>query len=119
MISGLGGIGHVIVANGTNTGLYINAGSPSAGMVRYINNNFEVYDGSSWVGLYGSFPIIDLTSSANSAINWAMKKMSEEAELEKIANESPAIKAAYDNMLRAAEQLKTTIILSKDDKTTS
>lgn len=119
MLTGLSGQEHVIVTNGTNSTPYINAGSPSAGMVRYINTNFEVYDGNYWVALYGSFATVNLTASANSAINWAMQKMAEEAQIEKMAKEHPAIKAAYDNMLKAAEQLKTTIILSKDDKTTS
>jgi hypothetical protein len=37
-------------------------------------------------------------------------------ELEKLSNSHPAVKAAYDNMKRAAEQLKATIILSKDEQ---
>jgi len=119
MIGGLMGQGHVVVSNDYSSTPYINSGAPSAGMVRYINNNFEIYDGSSWQILSQSYPQVNLTGAANSAISWAMKKMAEEAELEKLAKEHPAIKAAYDNMLKAAEQLKTTIILSKDDKTTS
>jgi hypothetical protein len=119
MLNGLIGQGHVIVSNGHSSMPYISPGAPSSGMVRYMNNNFEIYDGSSWQILSAAYPIVDLTGTANSAINWAMKKMTEEAELEKLAKEHPAIKAAYDNMLKAAEQLKTTIILSKDDKTTS
>lgn len=113
------GQGHVIVSGGQSSTPYINPGAPSAGMMRYMNNNFEIYDGSSWQILGASYPTVDLSGAANSAINWAMKKMTEEAELERLAKEHPAINAAYNNMLKAAEQLKTTIILSKDDKTTS
>jgi hypothetical protein len=119
MVNGLVGQGHVVVLNGYGNAPYINPGASSSGMVRYINNNFEVYDGSSWQMLSAAYPTVELTGAANSAINWAMNKMAEEAELIKLAKEHPAIKAAYDNMLKAAEQLKTTIILSKDDKTTS
>jgi hypothetical protein len=115
MLNGLIGQGHVIVSHGHSAMPYISPGAPSSGMVRYMNNNFEVYDGSYWQILSVTFPIVNLTDSANSAINWAMKKMTEEAELEKLAKEHPAIKAAYDNMLKAAEQLKTTIILSKGE----
>lgn len=121
MLRGLTGQGYVVVSGGTSTPTtpYINSSAPSSGMIRYNNNNFEVYDGSYWHMIGVAYPTIDLTGTANSAINWAMKKMTEEAELEKLAKEHPAIKAAYDNMLKATEQLKTTIILSKDDKTTS
>lgn len=119
MLNGLIGQGHVVVSNGYSSSPYINSGAPSAGMLRYMNSNFEVYDGSGWQILGSAYPTVDLSNAANSAITWAMSKMAEEAELVRLANEHPAIKAAYDNMLKAADQLKTTIILSKDDKTTS
>jgi hypothetical protein len=48
-----------------------------------------------------------------------MNKMAEEAALEKLSESHPAVKAAYENMKRAAEQLKATIILSKDEQTTT
>lgn len=121
MINGLisGGSGHIHVTGGTYSTPYISPGAPSAGMVRYLNNNFEVYDGSYWQVLSATYPTVDLSGSAASAISWALKHMAEEAELERLAKEHPAINAAYENMKKAAEQLKTTIILSKDDKTTS
>lgn len=121
MINGLisGGSGHIQVTGGTYSTPFISPSAPSAGMVRYLNNNFEVYDGSFWQVLSASYPTVDLSGSATSAINWAMNKMAEEANLEKLSNEHPAIKVAYDNMKKAAEQLRTTIILSKDEQTTS
>jgi hypothetical protein len=121
MINGLisGSSGHINVIGGTYSTPYISPNAPSAGMVRYLNNNFEVYNGSSWQVLSGAYPTIDLTGAANSAINWVIKKMAEDAELENLAKSHPAVKAAYDSMLRSVEQLKTTIILSKDDKTTN
>jgi hypothetical protein len=36
-----------------------------------------------------------------------------------MADNHPAVKVAYENMKRAAEQLKVTIILSKDEQTTT
>lgn len=114
-----GGSGHIQVTGGTYSSPYISPGSPSAGMVRYLNNNFEVYDGSYWQVLSATYPTVDLSGAAISAISWVMMKMAEEAELEKLAKEHTAINAAYENMKKAAAQLKTTIILSKDDKTTS
>ena len=88
-----------------------------SGMVRHNNNNFEVYDGTNWRIVAAAYPSVELSSTANSVINWAMNKMAEEKELEALAHSHPAVKAAYDNMLLAAAQLKTTIILSKDEST--
>ncbi len=118
MIKGISGSGHVVVSGGSSSGPYVgnHSGNAMVGMVRYYNNNFEVYDGSSWLGISTGHTYIDLSGSANAAIAWAMSKMAEEANLEKLANEHPAVKAAYENMKRAAEQLKATIILSKDEQ---
>lgn len=116
MITNINGGAHVVVVNGSSSGPYINNhnNQPMVGMVRYHTNSFQVYDGNMWLGIATPSVTIDLSSSANSAINWAMTKMAEEAELQKMAYENPAVKAAYENLKKAAEQLKTTIILSKD-----
>ena len=121
MIKGINGGTHVVVTGGATSGPYVNnhSGNAMVGMVRYYNNNLEVYDGMTWLQIAGSYATIDLTGSANTAINWAMTKMAEEAELVKLAAEHPAVKAAYENMKRASEQLKATIILSKDEEPTS
>lgn len=104
---------------GYSSGPYIDMSRPSAGMVRYNGNNFEVYDGSSWIMISYNSPQVSLNSSAVTAITWAFNKMAEEAELEKLSRSHPSIQAAYDHLKRAAEQLKTTIILSKDEQSTS
>jgi hypothetical protein len=121
MIRAINGGGHVVVSGGSPSGPYINnySNNTMVGMVRYQNSNLEVYDGIAWLQIASSHATIDLSGSANAAINWAMSKMAEEAQLEKLASEHPAIKAAYENMKRASEQLKATIILSKDETTTS
>jgi RecJ-like exonuclease len=119
MIKGITGSGsHIRVVN-AGGGTYYNTGNMSAGMVRYYNNELQVYDGLTWLPIQGSYSDVSLTHSANSAIDWAMKKMQEEQELEQLASEHPAIQAAYKNMKKAAEQLKATIILSKEHDTTS
>ena len=95
---------------------YVNMSNYSAGMVRYngSNQSMEVYDGASWLQIASNHASIDLSGSANAALNWAMRKMAEEAELEKLAKSHPAVKAAYENLKRAEEQLKITVILSKE-----
>lgn len=120
MIKGINSGGHVVVTGGSTSGPYVNnhSGNTMVGMVRYHNNDLQVYDGSVWITIGSSYTTIDLTPSATAAINWAMTKMAEEAQMERLAVEHPAVKAAYENMKRASEQLKATIILSKDDQPT-
>jgi hypothetical protein len=96
--------------------------NPSAGMVRYNGNinNFEAYDGSTWMTLSGSIASIGMNANAESAIDWAMKKMAEEKEFELLAGNHPAIKIALENLNKAQEQLKATVLLSKEyDETTN
>jgi hypothetical protein len=81
--------------------------------------NLDVWDGTAWQQITFSHPTVSLNSSAVDAISWAMTKMAEDAKLEDLSKEHPAVKAAYENLKRAEEQLKTTIILSKDEQTTS
>ena len=121
MIKGIGSGAFIEVGGGTSPMPYIptNIDNPMQGMVRVYGNDLQVWNGSSWVPVAASYPTVSLNSSAQSAISWAMNKMSEEAALEKLSESHPAVKAAYENMKRAAEQLKATIILSKDEQTTT
>ena len=116
MIKGISGSSHIVVSGGNSSGPYVNShsGQPMIGMVRYHNSNLEVYDGSVWLTIGGSYVTVELTGSANSAISWAMTKMAEEANLEKMATEHPAVKAAYENVKRAKEQLKGHLALGMD-----
>lgn len=108
MINSISGMNNVVVNSGSSFMPYVNMSNPSAGMVRYngSNQNLEVYDGSSWLQI--------VTPSA-SIVAWALNKMAEEAELQQLAHKHPAVRAAYEAFKRAGEQLKTTIILSKDE----
>lgn len=94
---------------------YVDPYNPEAGKVRYNNYQFEVYDGYQWLPAYAGTPNIQLDPAVIAVIDWAMKKMNEEAELQKLAQGKPAVRAAYEAFKRADEQLKTTIILSKDE----
>lgn len=100
---------------------YINMSNSSAGMVRWNGNNsgFEIYDGSSWMILSTSVASVGLNSDAISAITWAKQKMAEEAELEKLAKDHPAINFALDNLKKAKTQLDAIIILSKEHDTST
>jgi hypothetical protein len=121
MIKGVSGGALVHVSGGDPLFPYIpiNPNNPIIGMIRIRGSNLEVFDGSSWIIMTTSYATVELNQSAQSAIAWVMSKMAEEAELQRMADNHPAVKAAYENMKRANEQLKATIILSKDEQTTT
>jgi hypothetical protein len=121
MIKGItGGVG-VTVQNGGNSYPYVpmNSNNPIQGMIRINGQDTQVFDGSSWLNLGTSYASVNLDSDTLEIINWARKAMEEDRELERLAKENPAVNAALENMRRAQKQLKTTIILSRDEKTTS
>ena len=116
MIKSINGGSHIQISCGSASDPYIpNTATPMVGMVRYVNNNLETYDGNTWHRLGEAYTMISLTESATKAINWAIKEMEFEAQLEKMGEEHPAVKAAHENFRRAAEQLKATIILSQNE----
>ena len=111
----------VSISGGGNYTPYINMSNPSAGMTRWNGNtnNFEVYDGATWMMLSSNVATIGLTGDATNAISWALRKIEEESKLEKLAKEHPAINLALDNLKKAKTQLDAIIILSKEHDTTS
>ena len=100
---------------------YVNMSSPSAGITRFNGNtqSLEVYDGASWMVISSSVASVGLTAEAQSILMWAKKKMDDEAVLEKLAREHPAINLALENLKKAKIQLDATIILSKDHEQTT
>ncbi len=121
MIKQLTGNNHIQVSGSSGFAPYVNMSNPSAGMIRYNGTvqQMEVYDGVSWLTFTSDHAYVGLHESASAAITWAMGKMAEEAELQRMAHTHPAVRAAYEAFKRAGEQLKTTIILSKDEQPTS
>ena len=74
---------------------YYNSSAPSAGMVRYHNNDMQVYDGNSWMSFAGSAEV-RLSSDAESVITWAKQKMTEEMRLKELMDRHPGLKDAYE-----------------------
>lgn len=114
MITGISGGQYVYVSNTTGGVRYSNNINPLSGTIRYNQyGQTEIFDGHSWIP-HNFNPTVALSPDACEAISWALKKMLEEKELEQKAKNNPAVKAAIDNLRRAEEQLKTTLILSKE-----
>jgi|688.fasta_scaffold07231_16 hypothetical protein len=111
--------GKYITVNGSSGSYYNNSSQTFTGMLRYHSGGrVEVFDGTSWMQV-NSNQFVDLSPDTQIIIEWARSKMIEDQELEKLSQEHPAVKAAYENLNHAKEQLKATIILSKDEETTS
>ena len=98
---------------------YINMSNVSAGMLRYNNQQLEVYDGSSWHQIGGNGQaMISMDHSAEAAIMWAQEKMKEEADLKELASRHPAIEDAVNKIKDAKDELKviTALVEKQGDK---
>jgi hypothetical protein len=124
MIKGINAQGSFItVSGGTVSSTYISPGSAGAGMLRWNPNMncMEVNDGSVWKTLESSYASVSLTPEAESILLWARRKMEEDRMIESLQDDHPAVKIAKENLnkakeaaLRAEQQLKATVILSKE-----
>lgn len=86
---------------------YINTGSPITGMVSFdgSSQSMKVYDGHGWQTVGGGSATINLTANAISILKWAEKKMLEEAERDKLAETTPAIKDLVEQIKQKEEQI--------------
>jgi len=99
------GYGIHVTNNGYSTP-YIDPNRPSAGMVRYLNNNLEIYDGSTWMMIQSSYPQVELSGHVQAVINWAEKKMAEEARVKELAAKHPTVADALEAVKQAEEQVR-------------
>ena len=90
---------------------YIDTTRASAGMVRYIGGNFEVYDGSSWLPLQSSYPQIELDSMTLEAVQWVRLKMEEEKRMSELAKKHPTVADALLARDRAEDAVKIAVAL--------
>ena len=94
MIKNITGGQYIDVMGGSTSYPYVNMSNPSAGMMRYNGNNqnFEVYDGSSWMTISGNYSNVDLNNDAKELLEWARIKRAEENYLKNEAERNPTIK---------------------------
>jgi len=112
---------YMYVHGGHASGPHVNMSKPSAGLVRFDGTNLQVYDGSTWMTIPGSSASVGMNSVAESAIDWAMKKMSEEQEFLELAKTSKCVTIALENLNKAKAELKLIATLARehDEETTS
>lgn len=124
MIKGISPSGkYISVSGGTPGTTYISAGSAGAGMLRWNPNMncMEVNDGSVWKQIETSYASVGLNSDAEDLLDWVRKKKLEEDAMWISPGDHPAVRIAKENfnkakaeMMRAEQQLKATVILSKE-----
>jgi hypothetical protein len=116
MIKTVNGSGRYMMVNGGMPATtYINTGPGymSVGDIRFNTNsqNLEVYDGQIWRELNTSHASVGLTPDAERALDWANRKIAEEAELDRIAESNATIadlveqKKALDHKIKMVQNL--------------
>ena len=112
MITNVYSTGSYLTVSSAVGGPYINPGTPSAGMLRYHNQQVQVYDGSSWLAMTGTASV-GLSGEAEEIITWAREKMQQEREARAMAEQYPAVADALNSVREAEEQLKTVVALCR------
>ena len=106
------GPGINVIAGGSSTP-YIDMTRTSAGMVRYNSNNFEVYDGSSWIIMSGGSVQVGLDGVTLESLQWVRRKMTEEKQLLELAKTHPTVADALLARYRAEDTVKIAAALCK------
>jgi hypothetical protein len=89
----------------------------NVGDVRFNTNmqKLEVYDGQMWVEMNTSHASVGLTPDAESALDWALKKMREDLELEHLAKTNPTIGDLVNQKKELDDKIKMVQILMKEE----
>lgn len=105
MIKGLTGGKYITVTGGSPSNTYISPGAVGAGQMRYNGNMncIEVNDGNSWIRMDMSYAQVQLDAEAESIMHWAKQERDRQRLREKRIQENPALKKAYEAILRAEE----------------
>jgi len=96
---------YLTVTGGTPSNPYISPGSVGAGMMRYNPNMncIEVNDGNSWKTLEMSDASVELNADAETLVQWAREQRDKQWARESKMQSNPALKRAYEAIIRAEE----------------
>ena len=94
-----------------------NFNGTGVGNMRYNPNsqNIEVYDGSTWIILSAHHANINLSDETVRLLEWAKKKMLEEAERNELAKTNPAINDLMKQIKDKEEQIYVVQKLIKEE----
>ena len=105
-----GGMG-IHISGSVYNAPYVDSTRVSAGMVRFISNNFEVYDGASWLPLQSSYPQVELDGITQEAVQWTRRRMEEEKRMLELAKTHPTVADALAAQQRAEEAVRIAVAL--------
>lgn len=101
MIKDINANSEYVTVSNTTTPTYINSfnGLLGAGNMRFNTStqNMEVYDGNNWIILNSGISHVDVSHKTKEILQWAEKKMKEEARLEELCKQYPGLAKAKDN----------------------
>ena len=103
MIKGLTGSSNVVVSGGSSSYPYIsgNMNNPMTGMIRLNNQDLQVFDGTAWITLGGSYMQVDLSADAQSLLHWARQERDKQSKREQLVKNNPALQKALEAIQRA------------------
>jgi hypothetical protein len=111
MIRNITGGAGIHVSGSVYNAPYIDTTRASAGLVRYIGGNLEVYDGSSWLPLQSSYPQVELDNETMEIIQWAQNQMVEEERITALAAQHPTVADALLARDRAEDAVRIAVAL--------
>ena len=98
---------------------YINTGSGymNVGDIRFNTNTqtIEVYDGNRWIEMNTSHASVGLTPDAERALDWANRKIAEEAELDRLAASNDTIADLVNQKKELDDKIKMVQTLMKEE----
>jgi uncharacterized radical SAM superfamily protein len=109
----------MMVNGGMPATTYINtsSGYMNVGDVRYDTQmqRLEVYDGQMWREINSSHASVGLTPDAERALDWANRKIIEEAELDRLAASNATIADLIKQKKELDDKIKMVQILTKEE----
>lgn len=115
MIKGLMGDSYIVVSGGDTAVPYVtqNTQNPMQGMIRINGSVMETFDGSRWMHMNTSYATVYLKPEYSIVLEWAAKKMQQEKEIQRLAQQHPAIADLVEAVELAQEQLHMAAALVK------
>jgi len=120
MIKGINSQGrYTMVTGGGPMTTYVNtnSGNQGVGNMRFNTStqNFEVYDGHTWVMINSAYTSVGLTNEAESLLDWARQKRDEEMALNALAATNHTIADLVEQKKNIDQKIKVVQILIKED----
>lgn len=107
---------YLSVSHNPGASPYINPGQPMTGLVRYVSNRLEVYDGSSWQQIGGGSASVSLTGEAIEILDWAREERNRQAQREELIKKNPALQKAWEAVKRAEDNFDTLAALVDEEQ---